>query len=119
MIIGGTVAEFNPFHNGHAGFAARAREMGITHLIAVMSGNFVQRGEPAILPAPVRAKAALECGVDLILQLFKRLLVQHLLYIRSDLLLDLAGFVIRSERADIELRYIFNSSALKLKLHTC
>jgi predicted nucleotidyltransferase len=69
MIIGGTVAEFNPFHNGHASFVTGAREKGITHLIAVMSGNFVQRGEPAILPAPVRARAALECGVDLILQL--------------------------------------------------
>jgi len=67
--IGGVIAEFNPFHNGHAALAASAREKGITHLVAVMSGNFVQRGDIAIAEKRVRAACALSAGFDLILEL--------------------------------------------------
>lgn len=69
MKVAGIIAEYNPFHNGHALLAQMAREAGATHVIAVMSGNFVQRGEPALMHHSVRAKAALECGIDLVLQL--------------------------------------------------
>lgn len=69
MKVAGIIAEFNPFHNGHALLVQKAREAGYTHVIAVMSGNFVQRGEPAIFHHSVRTKAALENGVDLVLQL--------------------------------------------------
>ncbi len=69
MKVAGIIAEFNPFHNGHAFLVQKAREMGYTHVIAVMSGNFVQRGEPAVFHHSVRTKAALENGVDLVLQL--------------------------------------------------
>lgn len=69
MQIGGVVAEFNPFHSGHAALAASAREQGITHLVAVMSGNFVQRGDLAITEKRVRAACALSAGYDLILEL--------------------------------------------------
>ena len=69
MKIGGTVAEFNPFHNGHAALCAAARARGVTHLVAVMSGNFVQRGDFAITDKRVRAACALACGVDLVLEL--------------------------------------------------
>ena len=69
MKVAGIIAEFNPFHNGHALLVKKAREAGYTHVIAVMSGNFVQRGEPAIFHHSVRTKAALENGVDLVLQL--------------------------------------------------
>lgn len=65
----GIVAEFNPFHNGHAALAAHARRGGATGLVAVMSGNFVQRGSPAVTDKRVRAEAALRCGVDLVLEL--------------------------------------------------
>lgn len=69
MKVAGIIAEYNPFHNGHALLAERAREQGATHIIAVMSGNFVQRGEPALMHHSVRTRAALECGIDLVLQL--------------------------------------------------
>ena len=65
----GIVAEYNPFHNGHAYLARRAREAGEDCVVAVMSGNFVQRGEPAIFDFSARVKAALLCGVDLVIQL--------------------------------------------------
>ena len=69
MKVAGIIAEFNPFHNGHAFLVQKAREAGYTHVIAIMSGNFVQRGEPAIFHHSVRTKAALKNGVDLVLQL--------------------------------------------------
>ena len=69
MKIGGVIAEFNPFHSGHAALCASARRAGVTHLVAVMSGNFVQRGDLAITDKRVRAACALSCGVDLVLEL--------------------------------------------------
>lgn len=69
MKVAGIIAEYNPFHSGHAYLAEKARMAGHTHTVAVMSGNFVQRGEPALMHHSVRTKAALECGIDLVLQL--------------------------------------------------
>jgi predicted nucleotidyltransferase len=69
MRAAGIVAEYNPFHNGHAYLARRAIEAGADCVVAVMSGNFVQRGEPAIFDFSARVKAALLCGVDLVIQL--------------------------------------------------
>lgn len=69
MKVAGIITEYNPFHNGHAYLVEKARENGATHVVAVMSGNFVQRGEPAIFDRAVRAEAALMNGVDLVLQL--------------------------------------------------
>jgi len=69
MKIAGVICEFNPFHNGHAFLAQKAGEGGFTHIAGVMSGSFVQRGEPAILDVKERVSAALENGYDLILQL--------------------------------------------------
>lgn len=69
MKVAGIIAEYNPFHNGHALLIEKARLGGATHVVAVMSGNYVQRGEPALFPHGVRTRAALESGADLILQL--------------------------------------------------
>ena len=64
------ICEFNPLHEGHRYFIRTVRETTeADYLIALMSGDFVQRGEPAILPMHERAKDALEAGVDLVLQL--------------------------------------------------
>lgn len=63
------ISEFNPFHNGHAYLVKSCREHGATHITAVMSGNFVQRGEPAIFPKHIRALTALKNGVDLVIEL--------------------------------------------------
>lgn len=65
----GIVAEFNPFHNGHRYLIEETRGFGATHIIAVMSGSFVQRGEPAIFSKWERAEVALQNGVDLVLEL--------------------------------------------------
>lgn len=68
-IIAGIVAEYNPFHNGHAHQIEATRAAGATHIVAVMSGNFIQRGGPACAPKHVRANAAAACGADLVLEL--------------------------------------------------
>lgn len=69
MKVAGIIAEYNPFHKGHELLIRRARENGATHTVVVMSGNYVQRGEPAMFSQSARVKAALECGADLVLQL--------------------------------------------------
>ncbi|MBM7690404.1 hypothetical protein BCR24_15295 [Enterococcus ureilyticus] len=66
----GIIVEYNPFHNGHQYHAKMAREMsGADVVIAVMSGNFLQRGEPAIIDKWTRANEALTNGVDLVIEL--------------------------------------------------
>ena len=65
----GIICECNPYHGGHEYLMKRAREGGADAIVCVMSGNFVQRGTPALLPVQVRAEAALACGVDLVFQL--------------------------------------------------
>ena len=70
MKILGVVAEYNPFHNGHAYHLAKSKEKVDADLtVAVMSGNFVQRGEPALLNKWIRSKMAVQNGVDLVLEL--------------------------------------------------
>ena len=65
----GIIAEFNPYHNGHRYLTEQVRIAGGTHIVAVMSGSFVQRGEPAVFSKWSRTKMALEHGVDLVLEL--------------------------------------------------
>jgi len=68
MKICGIIAEYNPFHNGHAYQVEQLRAQGFTHIIALMSSNFVQRGEAALLSKHRRALAAICSGVDLVLE---------------------------------------------------
>lgn len=66
----GIIAEYNPFHKGHAYHLNKAKELtGADYVVSVMSGDFVQRGLPAILDKYARAEAALRCGADLVLEL--------------------------------------------------
>lgn len=69
MSVAGIIAEFNPLHNGHAYLLSEAKKMASDGVIVVQSGNFTQRGEPAILEKHRRAEAALLCGADLVLEL--------------------------------------------------
>ncbi len=69
MQIFGIVTEYNPFHNGHLFQINRIRDFGATHIVSVMSGNYVQRGEPALFDKWTRAKAAVLSGVDLVIEL--------------------------------------------------
>lgn len=66
----GIIAEYNPLHNGHIYQIRKAKEMSRADImIAVMSGNFVQRGEPAILDKFTRAEAAVKNGIDVVIEL--------------------------------------------------
>ena len=69
MKTSAVICEFNPFHNGHAYLLQEARKRGATHIITIMSGNFTQRGEPAIFDKYTRTRAALMCGADLVAEL--------------------------------------------------
>lgn len=69
MKIVGVVAEYNPFHNGHKYMIDKCRENGAEYVAAVMSGNFVQRGGAAVMDKRARAAAALNSGVDLVIEL--------------------------------------------------
>lgn len=66
----GIITEYNPFHKGHAYMIAQAKQKaGADRVVVVMSGSFVQRGEPAIFDKWTRTEAALRNGVDLVLEL--------------------------------------------------
>ncbi|MBR6580323.1 MAG: nucleotidyltransferase [Ruminococcus sp.] len=69
MKISGIVCEYNPFHNGHRYHIEETRKNGATHIIAVMSGNFVQRGDIAVLDKFTRAEIAVKSGADLVIEL--------------------------------------------------
>ena len=69
MKIAGIICEYNPFHNGHFYHIQKTRENGATHIVGVMSGNFVQRGDIAVLNKLDRANIAIRSGVDLIIEL--------------------------------------------------
>ena len=66
----GVIVEYNPFHNGHAHHLHAAKEAAKADIvIAVMSGNFLQRGEPALVSKWYRTKMALLGGVDIVIEL--------------------------------------------------
>jgi predicted nucleotidyltransferase len=70
MKVSGIIAEYNPFHNGHAYQLEKAKkETGADYLIIAMSGDFLQRGVPAMLDKYERTKMALLSGADLVLEL--------------------------------------------------
>ena len=71
MKIIGVICEYNPFHLGHKKqFDLIRKEFGEdAAVVCLMSGNFVQRGYPAIFHKSLRAAAAIECGADLVLEL--------------------------------------------------
>lgn len=66
----GIVVEYNPFHNGHKYHLQKAKELNPDNIIiAVMSGDFVQRGEPSIVDKWTKTKMALANGVDMVVEL--------------------------------------------------
>ncbi len=70
MSTAAIIAEYNPFHLGHRYQFQKLRDhYHIDHILVLMSGNYVQRGEPALLEKHARAEAALRAGADLILEL--------------------------------------------------
>ena len=70
MRIAGIIAEYNPLHTGHVYHMNRTRQItGAEGIVVVMSGNYVQRGEPAIVDKYRRTRMALAAGADLVLEL--------------------------------------------------
>ena len=69
MTIAGIIAEYNPFHNGHLYQIEQTKRAGATHIVAVMSGSFVQRGAPALLDKYTRTRMALLAGADVVIEL--------------------------------------------------
>ena len=70
MKIAGVIAEYNPFHNGHAHHLKETRRKGNCDFVVVcMDGSFTQRGEPACMDKWARARLALECGADAVFEL--------------------------------------------------
>ncbi len=65
----GIVCEYNPFHKGHLYHIEKTKEAGADFIVCVMSGNFVQRGECAYADKWTRAKAAIACGADVVIDL--------------------------------------------------
>lgn len=66
----GIICEYNPFHNGHIyQIEETKKQTGATHIVAVMSGNYVQRGEPALMDKFKRAEIAVKNGVDLVIEM--------------------------------------------------
>lgn len=66
----GIIAEYNPFHNGHLYQLQQARTLsGADFVIVILSGNFTQRGTPALLDKYTRCEMALRCGADLVIEL--------------------------------------------------
>lgn len=122
----GVVVEYNPFHNGHAHHLNEARKKANPDcVIAVMSGNFVQRGEPAILDKWTRAKLAVENGIDLVVELPFAYSVQSadlFAFGSIDLLdkLNVSELYFGSEKNNLdEIKQIvnlMNTSAFQLKL---
>ena len=69
MKITGIICEYNPLHNGHLYQIQQVRKNGAEAIVAVMSGNFMQRGDVAVMDKFTRAKLAVESGVDLVIEL--------------------------------------------------
>ena len=70
MKVTGIIAEYNPFHRGHKyQIDYCKKELQADYVIVVMSGDYVQRGTPALLPKHLRAEMALRCGADLVLEM--------------------------------------------------
>ena len=66
----GIIAEYNPFHNGHLFHLEESKKItGATYTIAVMSGNFTQRGSTSLIDKWSKAKSAIENGIDLVIEL--------------------------------------------------
>ena len=66
----GIIAEYNPFHNGHLYHLEQSKKMtSSNYTVAIMSGNFTQRGSTSLIDKWSKAEIAIQCGVDLVIEL--------------------------------------------------
>ncbi|GAB6189939.1 nucleotidyltransferase [Marinitoga arctica] len=109
MKVLGVIVEYNPFHNGHMYHLKKAKELvKPDYTVGVMSGNFVQRGEPAIMDKYSRAEIALNMGIDIIFELPFLYSIQ-----------DANGFAIGSigvlDRTEVVTDIVFGSESSDIK----
>lgn len=120
MKVLGLIVEYNPFHNGHIYHIKKAKELVQPDVtVIIMSGNFVQRGEPAIVDKWTRTAIAIEHGIDLVIELPFVYAVQSADYFAKGavkLLADIqvTDLVFGSESGDI---HIFKEIAYAIKHH--
>lgn len=69
MHISGIIAEYDPFHNGHAYHIAKTRALGTDAVVVALGGEFTQRGDPAWCSKYLRAQCAVMCGADLVVEI--------------------------------------------------
>ena len=69
MRVTGIIAEYNPLHNGHVYQLSMVKDAGADAIVVALSGNFVQRGEPAVFDKWTRTKLALDAGADLVIEI--------------------------------------------------
>lgn len=110
MNVVGFITEYNPFHNGHLYHLEAAKKLtGADYCIAIMSGDFTQRGAPAFSDKYLRAEMACRCGADLVIELPVYYAVSSAEYFASGAvaLLDRLGVVNKlcfgSESGDLSL----------------
>ena len=109
MKIAGIIAEYNPFHKGHAYHIQRTRELsGCDYVVVCMAGHFTQRAEPACMSKWARVRMALSCGADAVFELPAMFTVRPAdafarggVHILADLGVDLLSF--GSETEDMAL----------------
>lgn len=69
MKIFGIISEYNPFHNGHQYMISQLRKNGATHIVAIMGGDYLQRGDVSLIDKWAKTRCALKGGVDLVIEL--------------------------------------------------
>ena len=69
MKVSAIICEYNPLHNGHVHHIEETRRNGATHIVCILSSNFVQRGDVALLSKFDRARLAVKAGADLVIEL--------------------------------------------------
>lgn len=110
MSVTGLIVEYNPFHNGHQYHLKQSRKItGCDELIVIMSGNFCQRGEAALLDKWARSRQALSCGADLVLELPLTFNIRSAEYFAHYSLLSL-------EKTNLVDSIVFGSEAGELKI---
>ncbi len=107
MQVNGIIAEYNPFHKGHKYHLEESlRLTGADYTVIVMSGDFVQRGAPAIIDKHTRAEMALCCGADLVLEL-------PVLYATASAEYFAAGAVSLLDKLGVVTHLCFGSESMK------
>ena len=102
----GVICEYNPFHNGHLYHLNEAKKLtNSDYSVAVISGNFSQRGDPAIVSKWVKTEMALKCGVDLVLELlYIQFLVLKILHmVQQKFLIHLTLLIICVLEVNVEI----------------